>query len=73
MPEESEDCLYLNLWSPAAAPPPGGYPVLFWYVWRTIHSRTAANHHSGYTVEIFNWVRPVCPNTTERRSLPIVE
>ena len=28
----AEDCLNLNIYAPAAAPPPGGYPVmLFWY------------------------------------------
>jgi para-nitrobenzyl esterase len=26
----SEDCLYLNVCAPAGAPPPGGWPVLFW-------------------------------------------
>jgi carboxylesterase type B len=29
-PEESEDCLYLNVWSPATTPPTGGFPVMFW-------------------------------------------
>ncbi|KAE9977068.1 hypothetical protein BLS_000797 [Venturia inaequalis] len=30
MPEESEDCLYLNVWVPGGHPPEGGFSVLFW-------------------------------------------
>lgn len=30
MPEESEDCLYLNVWVPGGDVPEGGFPVLFW-------------------------------------------
>lgn len=30
MPQESEDCLYLNVWSPSKAPPAEGWPVMFW-------------------------------------------
>lgn len=31
MPEvESEDCLYLNVWSPPGKAPAGGFPVMFW-------------------------------------------
>ncbi len=26
----SEDCLYLNIWAPPGAPPPGGWPVVVW-------------------------------------------
>jgi carboxylesterase type B len=29
-PSESEDCLYLNIFSPSTRPPPGGRAVLFW-------------------------------------------
>ncbi|CAG8952995.1 hypothetical protein HYFRA_00003185 [Hymenoscyphus fraxineus] len=29
-PEESEDCLYLNIFAPTTTPPPGGFPVIFW-------------------------------------------
>lgn len=30
IPPFSEDCLNLGVWMPTAAPPPGGYPVMFW-------------------------------------------
>ena len=30
MPEESEDCLYLNVWAPSKKAPEGGWPVMFW-------------------------------------------
>lgn len=30
MPEESEDCLYLNVWTPGGDAPDGGWPVMFW-------------------------------------------
>jgi Carboxylesterase family len=30
MPEESEDCLYLNVWAPSKKPPAEGWPVMFW-------------------------------------------
>jgi acetylcholinesterase len=30
MPEESEDCLYLNIWTPSSKAPEGGFPVMFW-------------------------------------------
>jgi carboxylesterase type B len=30
MPEESEDCLYLNVWVPTGDAPDGGWPVMFW-------------------------------------------
>lgn len=26
----SEDCLYMNIYVPKTAPPPGGFPVMFW-------------------------------------------
>jgi carboxylesterase type B len=29
-PEESEDCLYLNVWAPGKKPPAEGWPVMFW-------------------------------------------
>ena len=29
-PEESEDCLFLNVFAPTGDPPKGGYPVMFW-------------------------------------------
>ena len=29
-PEESEDCLFLNVFAPTGTPPAGGYPVMFW-------------------------------------------
>lgn len=28
-PKQSEDCLYLNMWTPCGAPPPGGWPIWF--------------------------------------------
>ncbi len=28
VPAQDEDCLNLNVWTPAAAPPPGGWPVM---------------------------------------------
>ena len=30
-PEESEDCLYLNVYAPASPPPPGGRSVMVWF------------------------------------------
>ncbi|PVI01918.1 alpha/beta-hydrolase [Periconia macrospinosa] len=30
VPEESEDCLYLNVYAPASPAPPGGRAVMFW-------------------------------------------
>ncbi|KAF1811630.1 Carboxylesterase [Eremomyces bilateralis CBS 781.70] len=30
MPEESEDCLYVNVYAPSTAAPRGGRPVMFW-------------------------------------------
>lgn len=29
-PEESEDCLFLNVFAPTGEPPKGGFPVMFW-------------------------------------------
>lgn len=29
-PEESEDCLYANVWAPKGTAPEGGWPVMFW-------------------------------------------
>jgi carboxylesterase type B len=29
-PQESEDCLYLNVYTPSSLPPVGGFPVMFW-------------------------------------------
>lgn len=29
-PEESEDCLYANVWAPKGDAPEGGWPVMFW-------------------------------------------
>jgi carboxylesterase type B len=29
-PQESEDCLYLNIFAPSTTPLSGGYPVMFW-------------------------------------------
>jgi acetylcholinesterase len=29
-PQESEDCLYLNVYAPSSPSPKGGRPVMFW-------------------------------------------
>jgi len=29
-PQESEDCLYLNVYAPSTPAPPGGRAVMFW-------------------------------------------
>ena len=26
-----EDCLFLNIWTPAGSPPDGGWPVMLWF------------------------------------------
>jgi carboxylesterase type B len=42
MPEESEDCLYLNVWVPSRTPPAGGYPVMFWIYGGNLQFGTAS-------------------------------
>jgi len=41
MPEESEDCLYLNVYVPDAPAPPGGRTVMFWIYGGSLQFGTA--------------------------------
>lgn len=45
-PVESEDCLYLNVYAPAAPPPPGGRAVMYWIYGGGLQFGTAGQ--SGY-------------------------
>jgi acetyl esterase/lipase len=40
-PEESEDCLYLNVYAPASSPPPEGRAVMFWIYGGSLQFGTA--------------------------------
>lgn len=42
--EESEDCLYLNVYAPSSPPPPGGRTVLFWIYGGALHFGNAGIH-----------------------------
>lgn len=40
--EDSEDCLYLNVYTSSSLPPLGGYPVMFWIYGGSLGFRTAS-------------------------------
>ena len=63
---ESEDCLYLNVFSPSAPPPAGGYAIMFWIYGGSLQFGTAGQ--PGYDGSSFASFEDVIVVTTNYRT-----
>jgi len=65
-PEESEDCLYLNVYAPSSPAPPGGRAVMFWIYGGSLQFGTAGQ--PGYDGSYFAAYEDVIVVTTNYRT-----
>ncbi|KAF7514001.1 hypothetical protein GJ744_006615 [Endocarpon pusillum] len=62
-PAESEDCLYLNVFAPSTAPPPGGRAIMFWLFGGSLQWGQASNlWYDGSVLAAYQDVIVVAPN-----------